>query len=102
MNVYYRLFDDKSQLRIRWEVKAVNTVLNHASTGKYILHGSFILDYENSLTPSVKIKTQVETLLTVCSKCISPNPLVKEMADEIVINSNTKLYDALHLACAIQ
>ena len=86
MNVYYRLFDDKSQLRIRREVKAVNTVLNYVSTGKYILHGSFILDYENSLTPSAEIKTQVETLLTVSSKYIRPNPLIKEMANVFRIN----------------
>ena len=101
INIYNRIFDDQSQMRIRFESMAIDILFELIEKGNYELAWSFILEYENSMNPFIEWKLHIQSISTLCNQIIKPNNEIKIIAKIIVENSNTKDKDALHLASAI-
>ena len=100
MNIYNRCFDDQSQLRIRLETAAIEGIFEFAEAGTFELVWSFMLDYENSLSPHEDRKEWVELSSRLCSHKISPSPRILALARGLAKSVKIKPRDALHLACA--
>ena len=60
MNVYNRVFDDQSQMRIRFEAMAIDILFELIEKGQHTLVWSFVLEYENSRNPFVDRKVYIE------------------------------------------
>lgn len=101
MNIYNRVFDDQAQMRIRFESMAIDILFELVENEKYKLVWSFILEYENSRNPFIERKLNIKSISNLCSEIIGPNDRIKEIAKDIVMKSNTKDKDALHLATAV-
>lgn len=101
MNVYNRMFDDQSQLRIRFESMAIDIIFELIEKEQYDLTWSFVLDYENNNNPFINRKKYIESLSSICKMTIIPDMKIKELAKAIMDKSNAKSKDSLHLACAI-
>ncbi|MBC8587681.1 PIN domain-containing protein [Paratissierella segnis] len=101
MNIYNRVFDDQTQIRIRFESMAIDILFELIEKGKYELVWSFILEYENSRNPFIERKLNIISISTLCNDVIQPNDNIKLIAKDIVMKSNTKGKDALHLASAV-
>ncbi len=48
INIYNRIFDDQTQMRIRFESMAIDILFELIEKDRYNLVWSFILEYENS------------------------------------------------------
>lgn len=101
MNIYNRIFDDQTQMRIRFESMAIDILFELVEMNKYELMWSFILEYENSRNPFIERKINIKSISTLCKETIKPNEKIKLTAKDIVKNSNAKDKDALHLASAV-
>jgi hypothetical protein len=101
LNVYYRDYDDQTQIRIRRESKAIDFIFEFVDNGKHKLCGSFMLDEENNANPLIGLKTEIKVILSKCELYVKPHQAIREIAGEITNNSRTKSKDALHLACAV-
>lgn len=101
MNVYNRLFDDQSQIRIRFETMAINIIFELIEKGDYNLCWSFILEDENNSNPFVNRKNYIKLLSNICSEAINPEQEIKMIAKKIMDCSNIRVKDALHVASAI-
>ena len=101
MNIYNRIFDDQTQMRIRFESMAIDILFELVEKERYELMWSFILEYENSRNPFIERKINIKSISTLCTETIKPNDNIKLIAKDIIKNSNTKDKDALHLASAI-
>jgi len=101
MNIYNRIFDDQTQMRIRFESMAIDILFELVEKEKYELIWSFILEYENSRNPFIERKFNIKSVSTLCKKTIEPNDKIRLIAKDIVKNSNVKDKDALHLASAV-
>jgi predicted nucleic acid-binding protein len=80
---------------------AVNILFELIEKGNYELVWSFILEYENNMNPFIDRRLHIKSIATLCKEIITPNDEIRIIAKNIVINSNTKDKDALHLASAI-
>lgn len=101
MNIYNRIFDDQTQMRIRFESMAIDILFELIEKGKYELVWSFILEYENSRNPFIERKLNIISISTLCNQTVIPNDSIREIAKEIIVKSNARDKDSLHLACAI-
>ena len=101
MNIYNRIFDDQTQLRIRFESMAIDILFELVEKKKYELVWSFILEYENSRNPFIKRKLHINFISALCKETIKPNDNIKLIAKDIVKYSNARDKDALHLASAV-
>jgi len=101
MNVYNRVFDDQSQMRIRFEAMAIDILFELIEKGQNTLVWSFILEYENSRNPFIDRKAHIESVSSLCREVVEPNKEIKAIAKNIMEKSNAQERDALHLACAI-
>ena len=101
MNVYNRVFDDQSQMRIRFEAMAIDILFELIEKGQYTLVWSFVLEYENSRSPFIDRKDHIESVSALCGEVVEPNKEIKATAKSIMEKSSAKERDALHLACAI-
>jgi len=70
MNIYNRIFDDQSQLRIRFESMAISILFELVEKGNYILAWSFILEYENNRNPFVDRRLHIKSVATLCKEII--------------------------------
>ncbi|HBK53103.1 PIN domain-containing protein [Syntrophomonas wolfei] len=101
MNIYNRVFDDQTQMRIRFESMAIDILFELVEKGDYELVWSFILEYENNRNPFIERKPYIRQISTLCKETIKPDDEIRLIAKEIVKGSNTKDKDALHLASAV-
>ena len=101
MNIYNRIFDDKNQIKIRFETMAIDVTFELVEKGMHKLGWSFMLKDENDGNPYSNRKEYVDMLSTACAEIIEPNSKIKEIAKNIMSLSNAKVKDSLHLACAI-
>jgi len=102
MNVYNRVFDDQSQMRIRFEAIAIDILFELIEKGQYTLVWSFVLEYENSRNPFIDRKDHIESVSSLlCREVVEPKKEIKATAKGIMEKSSAKERDALHLACAI-
>lgn len=100
MNIYNRVFDDQTQIRIRFESMAVDILFELIEKGNYELMWSFILEYENSRNPFIERRLHINSISSLCKGVITPNDKIKKTAKDIIEFSNTKNKDALHIAAA--
>lgn len=101
MNIYNRIFDDQSQMRIRFESMAIDILFELVEKEVYKLVWSFILEYENNKNPFIDRKFHIKTLSYLCKEAVNPNKEIRLLAQKIVEKSNSKNKDSLHLASAI-
>lgn len=101
MNIYNRMFDDQTQLRIRFESMAIDIIFELIEKGQYNLSWSFILEYENEKNPFINRRDYIKSLSELCNNEIGPCEDIRNIARDIMENSNVKSKDALHLACAV-
>lgn len=59
MNIYNRVFDDQTQMRIRFESMAIDILFELIEKKKYELVWSFVLEYENSRNPFIERKLSI-------------------------------------------
>jgi predicted nucleic acid-binding protein len=98
-SVYNRPFDDQGQTRIRLEAEAFLLILEKAISGTIRIIASSALEYENSRNPFIERKERITSYLSVASKSISLNDIIKSRA-LILENTGLDPIDALHLAFA--
>lgn len=101
MNIYNRVFDDQTKMRIRFESMAIDILFELIEKKKYELVWSFVLEYENSRNPFIERKLNIISISSICGEVIQPNYRIKEIAKDIAMKSNAKDKDALHLASAV-
>ncbi len=101
MNIYNRIFDDQSQLRIRFETTAIDMIFNLVDTDRYRLCWSFILEDENNKNPFIDRKNYIRILSKSCKVIIPPSENIRDIAKFLMSVSNVKPKDALHVACAV-
>ncbi|MGI6763902.1 MAG: type II toxin-antitoxin system VapC family toxin [Anaerovoracaceae bacterium] len=101
MNIYNRIFDDQTQMRIRFESLAIDILFELVEKGGYKLMWSFMLEYENYRNPDEERRLHIEAVSTLCEEIIKPNAEIAQTAKYVAENSNVKEYDALHLASAV-
>jgi hypothetical protein len=101
MNLYNRVFDDQSQMRIRFEAMAIDILFELVEKGQHTLVWSFILEYENSRNPFIDRKAHIKSVSSICREVVEPNKEIRATAKIIIEKSNAKERDALHFACAI-
>ncbi|WP_028309775.1 twitching motility protein PilT [Desulfitibacter alkalitolerans] len=101
MNVYNRIFDNQTHMRVRFEAMAIDILFELIEKGNYKLVWSFILEYENNRNPFIERKFHIQSISTLCKEIIKPNDEIKLIAKDIVKGSNAKNKDALHLASAV-
>lgn len=101
MNIYNRCFDDQSQIRVRLETTAIETIFDRVDAGQFSLFWSFMLEYETHLNPSNERKQGVRLLRELCyDNIIESSEEIKELAQRTVKDFNVKPRDSVHLACA--
>ncbi|MEQ8171653.1 MAG: twitching motility protein PilT, partial [Candidatus Eremiobacterota bacterium] len=101
MNIYNRIFDSQSNVRVRFESMAIDIIFQMIEEGKYELCWSFILEYENSKNPFLYRKMYIDLMARSCKTVISSNIEIKNISEKIISNSKAKVNDAVHLACAV-
>ena len=101
MNIYNRIFDDQTQLRIRFETMAIDIIMELAEKGIHELVWSFMLFDENMGNPYSYRRKYVELLSEACVEEVKPSIKIKELAHSIMKVSKVKAKDSLHLACAV-
>jgi len=101
MNIYKRSFDDQTQIRIKLETMAINIIFQLVEQSQCDVYWSFILDYENSLNPSIERQRAAIALSTLCAETILPDESIQQFAHEIERHSTIPPRDALHLSCAL-
>lgn len=100
-NIYNRIFDDQNQIRIRFETMAINIIFELVEKGMHSLVWSFILEDENRGNPYSNRRKYIKTISNVCTYSVGPDSKIRDLAYNIMNNSNTKAKDSLHLASAI-
>lgn len=101
MNIYNRIFDNQSNIRIRFETMAIDIIFKIIDQKQYNLCWSFMLEYENDRNPFRNRRTYIKLLSDSCSIIIFPDEKILDIAEKVVARSSSKLKDAVHLACAI-
>ena len=94
-----RLFDDRTQLRIRQEAEAIEAVLRLFSEGLAVWVTSDALQDELQENPDQQLRTAGIRLLSLSSEK-APIDSATESRSEELERSGFTAYDALHLACA--
>ena len=98
-SVYNRPFDDQGQTTVRLETEAFLSILEKTISGAIIIIGSSALLYENSLNPFPDRKERVSNYLSILSKFVKLNEVIKKRAvlfESIGIDP----IDALHISYA--
>lgn len=100
-NVYSRPFDDQTQTDIQAEANAFLEIIAEVKTGKLLLLGSDILDFEvrNVLDEEKRIK--IEDYLSLCDEHIGNPADVLNLGKQIQTDCRIRARDALHIASAI-
>lgn len=99
---YNRPFDDQSQFRIKVDTIAVLYIQNKIKNGFYQLTWSDILDFENGNNPFDDRRAAIEPWGNIATERISSDKKeIYDFADNLCEHYGLKLFDALHIACAI-
>jgi len=86
MNIYNRVFDDQTQLRIKFETMAVDIIFELIEKEKYKLCWSFILEDENNINPYIYRKNYIKTICNICKiKLMNPIDFIRqEMSIDVI------------------
>jgi len=94
-----RLTDDLSQIRVREEAAAVETVLDLIDRQQVRWIASTVLRFEIGRNPDTTKRRRANALLDGASEVVTPDEAVLRRAAELTISGYTA-FDALHLAVA--
>ena len=95
-----RIFDDRSQLRIALEVKAVESILTLIDSKHLQVYHSDALAYEISKNPYSDRRQIIMKILKRYDGYQPLNPSILERANFLQDNCKLGDIDALHVACA--
>ena len=98
---FNRPFDDQSQARIRLETEAKLLLQEYVREGKHELAWSYILDYEISRNPFQERVRSILDWRRLAGTVVHESSAVLRNA-EVLMQNNVGVYDALHVACAIE
>ena len=101
MNIYNRIFDDQNQFRIKLETTAILSLFELVEKRIYDLCWSFMLEFENKHNPFPHRRAYINHVSSICSVIIGPNQEILETSRQIMVKSNAREKDAIHLACAV-
>lgn len=99
-NVYFRPFNDQTQMRIRQEAGAFVGILDKVEQGAVELLKSEILEFEIEQTQDQDLKNKVQTYLKLCMLSINADERQLELAQRLEQECGFKGRDALHIAAA--
>lgn len=94
-----RPFDNQSQARVALESQAVVLILEKVDRGEHALCNSAALVVENSLSPKIQARLEIETLLDRADIWIGHDKAIDERAAELR-KLGFKEFDAYHIAAA--
>lgn len=100
-NIYSRLFDDRSNERVRSEAYACGILFEYAKKGEIELIGSDMLDYEIRNGPISK-RTYTRSLFKLCDQVLAYSDDIYNSARCIMEYSGVRAKDAVHLAFAVE
>lgn len=83
MNVYKRPFDDQRQMRIRLETVAVSMLFALVEGGRFSVHWSFVLEYENHLDPMPERREFVQYLAEYWRQTVEPDDSIRDLARQL-------------------
>ena len=94
-----RPFDDQSQARIALESQAVVLILEKVDRGEHTLCNSAALVVENSLSPRMKVRREIDALLGRADVWIAHDKAIDDRAGELR-KLGFKELDTYHIAAA--
>lgn len=97
-----RIFDDRSQMRIALEAKAMESILLLVETSTMRLVSSEALAYEVSRNPYSERRTIAQRILQQAEDYQMLTPAIRTRAQQLETTNGVKSLDALHVACAEQ
>jgi len=100
-NTYSRPFDDQTQMDIQAEANAFLEIIAEVKTGKLLLLGSDILDFEVHNVISAEKRGKIEDYLNLCHKHLESSEEVLNLGKQIQADCHLRARDALHIASAI-
>ncbi len=100
-NVYSRPFDDQTQADIQAEANAFLEIIAEVKTGRLLLLGSDILEFEVHNVLSAEKRTKIEDYLLLCRKHIEDSEELLNLGKQIQNDCHIRARDALHIASSI-
>ncbi|CAN5546616.1 PIN domain-containing protein [soil metagenome] len=100
-NAYSRPFDDQTRTDIQAEANAFLEIIAEIKTGKLLLLGSDILDFEVHIVVSAEKRSKIEDYLNLCHKHLESSEEVLNLGKQIQSDCHLRARDALHIASAI-
>ena len=100
-NSYSRPFDDQTRTDIQEEANAFLDTIAEVKSGKLILLGSDILDFEVHNVLRNEKRTKIEHYLSLCDQHIETSEEVLNLGKQIESDCHLRARDALHVASAI-
>ncbi len=96
-----RPFDSQIETRVRLETEAKLCLQEMAKEGRVGLAWSYVLDYENGLSPLPGRRDAIAVWRDIAPLCVEPGAAVADQASLLVTTYGLKGFDALHVACAV-
>ncbi|MCK5197121.1 MAG: PIN domain protein [Spirochaetales bacterium] len=98
---FNRPYDDQSQLVIKLETEAKIAIQESIKKGLYLLHWSYILDFENNNNPFIERKTEIKKWKELSSSDIEETDVILKRMNKLS-TLGIKALDSLHISCAIE
>ena len=98
---FNRPYDDQSQLIIKLETEAKIAIQESIKKGQYILHWSYILDFENNNNPFIERKTEIKKWKEISSSDIEETDTILKRMNKLY-TLGIKSLDSLHISCSIE
>ena len=98
---FNRPYDDQSQLVIKLETEAKIAIQERIKKGLYLLHWSYILDFENSNNPFIERKTEIKKWKELSVSDIGETDTIIDRMNKLC-TLGIKTLDSLHISCSIE
>ena len=98
---FNRPYDDQSQLVIKLETEAKIAIQERIKNGLYLLHWSYILDFENSNNPFIERKTEIKKWKELSVTDIGETDTIIDRMNKLC-TLGIKTLDSLHISCSIE
>jgi len=98
---FNRPYDDQSQLVIKLETEAKIAIQERIKNGLYLLHWSYILDFENSNNPFIERKTEIKKWKELSVSDIGETDTIIDRMNKLC-TLGIKTLDSLHISCSIE
>jgi hypothetical protein len=98
---FNRPYDDQSQLVIKLKTEAKIAIQESIKKGQYLLHWSYILDFENRNNPFIERKTEINKWKELSSSDIEETDAILKRMNKLC-TAGIKPLDSLHISCSIE